>query len=284
MHMLVPAMGTMLEWAEQVGELIIVDSSTKDKTFDFLTQNFLFPNAKFHTRPPGLYAAWNFGILQATKSFIYIATAGDAITKADLEYLVSIANKTGADVVVSPPKFFDKKGEPLLQEVWPIHDLLSQFQDDEVIELTPIELTIFAMRHCQIPVSVKSWLGSSASNLYRTEIMQAHPFPLHGGHGGDTLFGLLNARHFKAAFCQRSCGKFILHTEDNNLDRGEFRRLYPIYADAFDECLIWLKQKVEARSIILTCLMQTWLIEMIQADRERMHTEMRFSILFNLQN
>ena len=28
-HMLEPALGTMLEWAAQVGELIIVDSSTK---------------------------------------------------------------------------------------------------------------------------------------------------------------------------------------------------------------------------------------------------------------
>jgi len=278
-HMLEPALGTMLEWAAQVGELIIVDSSTKDQTYSYLRQNFSFPNAKFYVQPPGLYAAWNFGIQQATKSFIYISTAGDAISKFDLEYLLNIASKTGADVVVSPPKFYDAKGEPKEHELWPIHDLFLHFQNDDIVELSPLELTLFAMRHSRVPVTNRSWLGSSASNLYRTKIMQVHPFPLNCGHGGDTIFGLLNARYFNAAFCQRICGKFILHTDEIELERAECRRLYALYSDAFDNCLDWLKHQLEANSIQLTSLMQTWLCEMVQADRERMRTEMRYAVL-----
>jgi hypothetical protein len=70
------------------------------------------------------------------------------------------------------------------------------------------------------------WLGSSASNLYRTKLLQTHPFPTHVGHFGDTLFALEQAWRIKAVFCRRRCGSFIVHHHTSLQAPEDRKRLF----------------------------------------------------------
>jgi glycosyltransferase involved in cell wall biosynthesis len=199
----------------KVGELIVVDSHSTDGTVELLREALDFPHTRFLTHPRGLYASWNFGISQATREWVHIATAGDAIGEADLEHLVHAAEANAADVAVAPPLFFDEDSRPLPDPNWPILQLLEANPGRDEIVLSGDELACFALFHCHPPFRYDCWMGSSASNVYRTRVLQTHPFPVHARNFGDTLFGLENARNLKAVFCRRRCGRFVIHHRTN---------------------------------------------------------------------
>jgi hypothetical protein len=56
-------------------------------------------------------------------------------------------------------------------------------------------------------------LGSSASNLYRTSLLQSHPFPSDFGHCGDTAWGITISPLAQVAFTPQSCAKFYCQTD-----------------------------------------------------------------------
>ena len=233
-----PHLDTMLEWLPHVGEIIGVDSFSEDGTLEFLREKCAFPHAEFQSHPPGLYASWNAAIRKATRPFLYVATAGDAINRDDLEYLVQTAASTQADVVTSSPHFFEEDGRPLLNQRWPLHEVLEAHPGDEVVQLSGPELAILALQHCSPPFRYDSWLGSSASNVYRTAVLQAHPFREDAGHGADTYFGIENALRLKAAFCRRRCGRFILHGPGGGAQKQkqDKQRLFEIFDAAWLNC------------------------------------------------
>ena len=54
-------------------------------------------------------------------------------------------------------------------------------------------------------------MGSSASNLYRTSMLTARPFPTRFGHNGDTAWGVANAFDVRFALSPERCARFLLH-------------------------------------------------------------------------
>jgi hypothetical protein len=62
-------------------------------------------------------------------------------------------------------------------------------------------------------------MGSSASNLYRTEVIQARPFPTGFGHIGDTAWGVAHALHVRAAITPEACAGFVIHPGAGNFSR-----------------------------------------------------------------
>ncbi|MBU6302387.1 MAG: glycosyltransferase [Verrucomicrobia bacterium] len=211
MRLLQPVLPEMRSWLEEVGEVIVVDSHSTDGTMERLREALDFPHVRFLTHPPGLYASWNFGIGQATRKWVHIATAGDALRREDLVHLVRTAEENDADVVVAPPVFVDEEGQALPDPNWPVLQLLEAHPGQDELVLSGEELAYFALFHCHPPFRYDCWMGSSASNLYRTSVLQVNPFPTHARHFGDTLFGLENARNLKAVFSRRRCGRFVVH-------------------------------------------------------------------------
>ncbi|WP_172683217.1 glycosyltransferase [Verrucomicrobium spinosum] len=232
------------EWLPKAGEVIVVDSNSTDGTRELIESAFPYPNVQIHNRPPGLYAAWNFGIQTASRPITYISTAGDAISERDLATLNSVfTSHPHVDVVVSSPRFLDGDCQPTPGKVWPIHKLWTDEVDQDVIQLSGPDLVAFALKAAHPPY-YNNWLCSSASNLYRTEFLKSHPFPENAGHGADTLFGIQNARHMKAAFYRHCCGTFVVHEKSSNAHHLSADEIFDLYfLRGYQEELRWLVEQ-----------------------------------------
>jgi hypothetical protein len=203
---------SLLQWLHRVQHVVVVDSSS-DGSLDFLREQLKHDDIEFHTLAPGLFDAWNFAVGRARAELCYFATVGDTITLAGLEHLAEVQKKTGADIVVSPPRMVTIDGEPSPGR-WPIH-YLAEYMTDEVLQLDR-DTTVRAL--CGI--APYSLLGSAASNLYRTALLRGNPFLPEFAKRGDSAFGVMVAPIAKLAVTRRIVSDFVLHTD-----------LHPIYAE-----------------------------------------------------
>lgn len=213
-HLIEPIAEQMRESFSHVGEVVVVDSFSEDGTMELLQSILDFDAACFFSRPRGLYDSWNFGIEKCSKKWIYIATAGDIIDLEDLDYLYSTAESHDVDVVTSLPQFFNEDGEQLPDLKWPIASLLQRFEGLDEIHFSGLDLISFALTHCR-PGKYNGWMGSSASNIYRTQTLKNLPFRTDVGPIGDSLWGLQNSPVIRACFCRRRCGRFVVHDRDS---------------------------------------------------------------------
>lgn len=227
-------MPAMKSWLPQVGEVIVVDSESSDGTREFLSSELTGPHVRFIDHPPGLYASWNAGLQATTCEFVHISTAGDTISAEDLAALVAAALASQAAVVSAVPRFFDEAGNAVPGPRWPIHAVLDRHPGQDQVVLERAALLAVAMEFCQVPVSHHSWLGSSASNLYRRAIFDTFRFPTHGGHSGDMLFGLLHAASLRAAFLREPRGQFVLHPSPGS-QADLFAGYGTVYAQAYEQ-------------------------------------------------
>jgi len=186
---LLPAhLESMQPWLDLVSEVIVVDSHSNDGTVELIRERLRHPDLRVHTHPRGLYQSWNFGLSQLRTKYAYISTVGDSITRAGLEHLHAVAESLACDVVVSKPRFIANDGAPVGHEIrWPIDDVLNSLHITGPTLLDGLKLFYFTFLH--LPAAV---LGSSASNLYRTDVLQCRPFPTEYGTVGDGAWGVLN--------------------------------------------------------------------------------------------
>ena len=192
---------------------MVVDSST-DGSLDFLRERLAVPNVEFHSLPPGLYQAWNFGIERARGEFCYFSTVGDSISAEGLGHLVKMATQHSLDLVLSPPCMVEADGV-LATTRWPIHKFADSLKADFVmpdIAETLRWLTAF------LPFTI---LGSSASNLYRTEFLKTNPFPTEYGHGGDAALGAKIAPFVKMGITRKTCSRFVTHGPGREISAAE---------------------------------------------------------------
>jgi hypothetical protein len=196
----------MQTWTHLVEEIVVVDAYSSDGTLELLRKELRHPWVKFLECPPGLYQAWNLGIQHLDARFTYISTVGDTITAEGLQHLAATAQELKGDVVISRPQFFDAAGQPANGPCWPIHNLLEwcAIKRPEIIE----PWRAFLLAVMDIPEGI---LGSSASNLYRTELLKRLPFPTDYGHAGDTAWGILHAFDCALAVTPEVFSRFVLH-------------------------------------------------------------------------
>jgi hypothetical protein len=193
-------------WTELVEEFIVVDSHSTDGTLELLKKELCHPRLRILQCPPGLYQAWNYGIRHVSAQFTYISTVGDTITGAGLQHLAATAEELRADLVISRPRFLDAKGRSVTGPHWPIHNLLEW---SGINHPTPVEpWRVFLLAVMDIPEGI---LGSSASNLYRTDLLKRFPFPTEYGHAGDTAWGILHAFDSALAVTPEIFSRFMLH-------------------------------------------------------------------------
>src|SRR5579871_4067780 len=79
------------EWLAEAEQVVVVDSESTDGTVEYLREHLQHPRLTFTSHPPGLYASWNHGIAQIQSRYVYLATAGDTITRKGLGRLVETA-------------------------------------------------------------------------------------------------------------------------------------------------------------------------------------------------
>jgi len=177
------------EWLSEVAEIIAVDSGSTDGTRELLEDNFgNLSGAAVLSTEPGLYRAWNLATARAVQPFIYFSTIGDMIGSNGLSKLVAAAEEHSLELVVSVPQIVDEDGREVRGLRWPIHFLEDYLKGGEGLFLpSPAERAILSAIF--VPETI---LGSSASNLYRTALLQKHPFPEDLGKQGDVYWAIRN--------------------------------------------------------------------------------------------
>jgi glycosyltransferase involved in cell wall biosynthesis len=193
-------------WMDMVEEVIVVDSESTDGTAEFLQDALAGPKLRFFDHPPGLYESWNFGIARARARYLYVSTVGDGVDRLGLTHLIEIADREKADVVVSPPRFIHTSGRKPKNYEWPIHWLIENAGITEPRRISAMQA--FLVTSLFIPSGI---LGSSASNLYRTETVQRYPFPANFGRQGDTAWALENALRVRWALTPHVLSDFVVH-------------------------------------------------------------------------
>ena len=159
--------------------------------------------------PRGLYQAWNSGIARANGEFIYISTIGDTITPEGLNALSICIHKNQADVVFSPPAIWPTTKTNLKKCLhWPVFsfsEILSRFSGG----LIPLEKAILM----QILSGASGLLGSWASCLFRTSVLQSRPLSVDHHHYGDTAWTYRHLQEIVLCYSHQSVARFVMHDE-----------------------------------------------------------------------
>jgi len=192
-------------WLDLAQELVIVDSFSSDGTVEYLRQHLKHSRVTYLTHPPGLYASWNHGIRQITAKYLFIATTGDVISRAGITHLVETAEALDCEVVISKPEFQDQRGRAV-DITWPIDDVIVSLGIRAPRRLHKLEALVFAAVH-----SSEALLGSCASNVFRTEVVQRFPFPTNFGTAGDGAWGLEHAPELVWAVTPERFSTFLIH-------------------------------------------------------------------------
>jgi len=200
-------------WAANVQEIIVVDSGSKDGSLEIARQVLTPFGAKFLHHPPGLYQSWNAGIAVATSPWCYISTVEDPVLPGGLTHLCEVATRLDADVVISPPEMRSADGTQPSSTSWPgvcLQNSLSSAGLNEIV-LSKTESVAWM---CGFPPS--GLLGSSASNLYKTDFLQKNPFPTDYGMAGDTAWGIMISPLARITFTTKVCARFYCQTAWND--------------------------------------------------------------------
>jgi glycosyltransferase involved in cell wall biosynthesis len=199
---------SMQSWLDLVSEVIVVDSHSDDGTIEMIRERFSHPGLRILSHPRGLYQSWNFGLSQLHTKYAYISTVGDSITRFGLEHLHTVAEQLQCDVVASEPCFIDNDGTPVPKAKWPIDDAISTLRITEPTCIEGLALFLFVMIHAG---DGSAFLGSSASNLYRTDLLQNRPFPTDFGTVGDGAWGVANVFDYRLGVTPERISTFRLH-------------------------------------------------------------------------
>jgi hypothetical protein len=203
---------TMRHWLDLAQEIVVVDSESRDGTVEFLRAKLPADKTRFFKHPPGLYQSWNFGVQQVSAQHTYVSTVGDEISREGFAHLAEVAERFSSDVVISPPGFVDEAGRPAHANHWPVHRIISHLNLQRETCLEGIVPFLVALTF--LPFAI---LGSSASNLYRTTVLQENPLPTDFGWNGDGAWGLANAWKIRLVVTPRRMSFFRKH-----------RKLYPL--------------------------------------------------------
>jgi glycosyltransferase involved in cell wall biosynthesis len=227
-------LASVRSWAHRVQQITVVDSFSNDGTVEFVRAELHHPNLRILQTPPGLYASWNHGIERNTAEFTYVSTIRDTISADGLEHMVRIARKLAADVVISPPVLTDESGRRLPEKKWPVHEIIEACAIQQPI-LLPRPLA-FLLATFYIPECIH---GSSASNLYRTQVLRQFPFPTDFGGIGDTAWGVRYSLKTSTAVTPETFSRFVFHrtygwASEAERDRA-LRRLLDLARQAISE-------------------------------------------------
>ena len=227
---------SVVTWASQVREIIVVDSGSTDGTLELVTEVLSPFGARILHNPPGLYQSWNAGIAIAKEPWCYISTVEDPINPEGLTHLLDVAQRHNPDVVISPPEMMNEDGSGPSDRLMPGTTLQKAFTSAGIDERVLTRTETVMMLCGFIPSGL---LGSSASNLYRTLFLQQHPFPTDYGHCGDTAWGISASPILNIAFTNKICARFYcqgnwpLKTPEEHLSLHE--KMADLCADSLAE-------------------------------------------------
>lgn len=157
---------------------------SKDKTEKVVQEICSKYRDVFFEAPKGLYRSWNFGISKISTDFTYISTINDFPIQTNIFQLLENLNKNQSDICFSPPAPLCIDGtRNLFVRRWPVYKYKS-FLRSFSGKLLP-KTSVIAM---QVNSNLSCLVGSWASVLARTSVLQRFPFPENSGHHADSIW------------------------------------------------------------------------------------------------
>lgn len=215
-HRLRQHLEAALEWLPHVEEIIVVDSHSEDRSVEIIESLIGHLPLVILQHPNGLYTCWNYGVSYAKGDYVYFSTVGDTITLAGLRSLYESAEKFCADLVISPPLLVGESEDSLVESTWPIHDIIKQLNIEKPRVISPRVLYDFVLIFLERAV-----LGSSASNLYRRDVLMRHPFSDNFHSSGDSGWIIENNFSLKTVISPEEVSTFLYHAKDWNFGRND---------------------------------------------------------------
>ena len=151
----------------------------------------------------------------ASHKYLYFSTVEDPITADGLTHLHEVMSSNNADVVISPPEMRNHDGSESVEVDMPSNRLATALSQNGFDSIVFSKAEAIALLCGFLPHGI---LGSSASNLYRTNLLKKHPFPTNFGHCGDTAWGVSVSPIAKIAFTTRKCAHFLMQTTHSKVD------------------------------------------------------------------
>ena len=240
-HLLPAHLESMEAWLDLVEEIVVVDGHSTDRTVELLRERLRHPRVRILSYPGRLCQSWNFGISQLESDFTYIATVGDKITRSGMKHLLATARRSTCDIVTSPPRWSTETGEVPMEHSSPIEKILDDLGIVSPIQLRRGRMMLYAA-HFALNCGFKAVLGRAASNLYRTEMLQAMPFPIELGGMEEAAWGIRNLLAASVAISPLYCSTILHHPSDKSPDHQEgiqhnLSRLSDLIHQAIDEAL-----------------------------------------------
>lgn len=199
----------MERWKELAGEIIFIDSFSEDGTKEAIEREFEHPNFRVLSHPRGLYQSWNHGISESQGDWVYISTVGDTMEREQLEHLMDTGENLNADVVCSPPMFLGSDVRAFPEDPWPVTQLLEELGMEEAGIVNSDYLFIRSVLQLY-----HSYLGSSASDVYRGAHIRERLFPVEYWRCGDTAWPLINGFETRFAFTPQIGSHFLFHSKE----------------------------------------------------------------------
>ena len=198
------------KWLDVVDQIVVVDSKSTDGTESLLRKRLKHPKIEFLQHPPGLYASWNFGLGRLETKWAYISTVGDSITREQLIHLSEAGDALNCDLICSPPKILRSDGSVDSRGRTPAQIISMELGLLRPVSISSESLLAYAVRFAFVH-GMNTPIGSSASNLYRTEVLRKVPFPTQYGSAGDFFWLLENVTDLRFGLSPNQCSTFLLH-------------------------------------------------------------------------
>ena len=272
-HLLGAHIESMIPWIDRVDEIVVVDSYSDDGTVEMIEKRLFHPGLTIHQRPRGLYQAWNYGIAEVKSKYTYVSTVGDSINSYGIGHLLNVAEMLAADVVISRPDFITEEGMPMKGPIWPVEKIINILGVTEPSQIGTMTCLLFQL--LTIPDAI---LGSSASNLYKTDILKANPFPAEYGTVGDGAWGIANVFKYRLAVTPEKFTDFRHHEKSysrdsyavSNLNKNLFKLMEQTILDYSKENPEFLEKYKPYKINTALTLILAWFAKQYELEKKRM--------------
>ena len=119
------------------------------------------------------------------------------------------------------------------EKVWPVHSLIQELKLNAPVALEGAAAELIAVMNLR-----RGILGSSASNLDRTDVLRCFPFRIGFGTAGDLAWGLEHAGEVRIAIVPQSFSTFMFHP--NSYAKSDYA-----VADFNEKCLLVARDAVD---------------------------------------
>jgi len=221
-------------WVANARAVIVVDSESTDGTVEYILENLEHPQINFFERPKGLYRAWNYAIEKVETEYLYIATVGDVIEPDGVRCLVELLESHNGDIAISPPRYLLEDGGERSNFQWPVDLAVERLGDGRSRLLDP--KFVSTIHTLEFPATLA---GSAASNLYRTDYLQKHPFPLKYGNQGDSAWAVRASVEARWCLYPKPLAGLVFHPRQSQA--GSSRKALSSRRALFENLLVTIK-------------------------------------------